>query len=351
MYELRLINMMIFNREEFPTTEAELEKAEHMWGTRFPEEYRSFLLEHNGGQVYPNIPRIPATTTWELWSVTRFCSVGDLVLQKHHLMSYTYNDEHEAADLERFNLSADQLLAIAQGERGCYYMSLSKEQFGQLYYACYQDWDGFVQIKTRSFREFLHSMQSFDDDEFEGFGMSEKIYDSRYYITPNDPDAGIARFKEVLSFIGDANTSTSEYRLTVTEHYAGECGTTDRRILNYLFSIGGYTKGLLLYVNQFDLIMQLITEYHEDINMPHKGRYPLHYFTSTSYGYLVMHNYKLMDQLLRAGLYLDLTVKDEAGRTVVEKLKILAMEYEKWKDHPTNPVSFISEKINELIMK
>lgn len=340
---------MIFNKEEFATTEAELEKAEQIWGTRFPEEYRSFLLAHNGGQVYPNIPTIPASTTWELWGVTRFCSVGDLILQKDHLMPYTYNDDHEAADLERFNLSVDQLLTIAQGERGSYYMCLSKEQFGQLYYACYQDWDGFVQVETRSFNAFLDSMKPWEDEEFEGFETSEKIYDSRYYATPSDPDAGVNRFKEVLSFIGDANTSTSAYRLTVTEHYTREWSTTARHLLDYLFSIGGYTKGLLLHANQFDLIMLLIREYDEDINMPHKGRYPLHYLTRTDYGYLVMHNYKLMDRLLNAGLSLDLSVQDEAGRTVVEKLRMLAEMYEKWKDYPTNKGGFASERINELI--
>ncbi len=288
---------LIFNQDELPTNSEEIEDAEKIWGVEFPKEYKDFLLQHNGGQVYPNTPSIETTTNCELWCIERFCSVKDLILQKKYPMGYTYVEQHYEENLEPFNISRDDLLTIAVAERGCYYINLSKDQYGQIYHANYQGGDGIAKLKTNSFKEFINSMKPFIDEEFEGFEKTRKVYDSRYFYTPEKPKLGIERFKEVLSFLGSANSKSRESDWTVIQHYAyvNSYDKMGNHLLNYLLENGGKIDGLLLRTKNYDTIKKLIKDYGADFNQAYKEIYPIHMITGISSWATIKENYELLD--------------------------------------------------------
>lgn len=149
---------VIYIKEEFDLKPQDIEHAESLWRKTFPSEYKEFLSRTNGGVPIPNFPTIKADTTWPVWGVERFVSVGDLILQATELMQYTWNDQHQQEALDKYNLKVENLLTFAVAERGCYYMNLDSQDFGQIYYCCYQDWDGLVRMHTSSFAEFTKSL-------------------------------------------------------------------------------------------------------------------------------------------------------------------------------------------------
>lgn len=357
---------LIINRDENDTTLDKIELAETLWESKFPDDFKQFLLKFNGGEVYPNIPTIKATTSsdfWELWNIERILSIDDIILQKKHLMGYTWHDQHELEDLKKYDVSTEFLLTFAVAERGCYYINLDKKQFGQIYYACYQDWDGFVRLETNSFTEFMNSLKKSDYWEFQGFNKSKKIYDSRYFYTPENPNLGLQRFKEVLSYLGDANSKSTDSDLTVIQYYAYFYGTEGNEmnscLFTYLLENGGLLDGLLNRTRDINLIQDLIFNYGTDINTPYKERYPIIDYTDYSSGHSTKQNYYLIDKLLNLNIQVDFNVKDHEGKTALQRLEELVIEYEKWREHDKNfwksrpeMHNFLtSEHINKLLKK
>lgn len=355
------MQQLSFNQEEFPATIEQINQAEKVWGVSFPQEYKSFLLVQNGGEVYPNIPAITFTVSgnWELWGIDRFCSIGDLMLQKQYPMGYTWHTEHDEEVLKKYNLNIEYLLTFAIAERGCYYLNLAEEQYGQIYFACYQDWAGLVKLETRSFNEFLGSLGPSPYFEFEGFQKSRKIYDKRFFYTPMQPELGLTRFNEVLAYFGDANSKGQDSDWTVIQHYANidpydEMGNY---ILDFLLKQGGKTDGLLLKARTIETILKLVKQYGADINQAYKGRYPLQMYTSKSSWAIAKENYELMDKLLQTDIELDLTVKDSQRRTILDLLSAMVVAYEEYraynknqyKNHPHMYQFLTSELIMKLI--
>ena len=354
---------LIFNQEEFPTNEEQIKEAEEVWGTAFPEEYKTFLLAQNGGQVFPNIPSIKTTKKCELWWIERFCSVNDLILQKKYPMGYTYFRHHKEykENLKPYKVSRHDLLAIAVSDRGPYYINLSKKQYGQIYHASYQGGDGFVKLKTKSFNEFLNSFKPFPEAEFKGFEKTRKVCDSRFYYTPEKPQLGMERFKEVLSFLGDANSKARDSDWTVIQHYAhvDPYDKMGNHIFEHLLNHGGNTEGLLLRIKNFATMEKLIKEYGADFNQPYKGRYPIHLITGISSWNTIKVNYELLDKLLNSDIEIDLSIKDQEGRSPIDRMKKMVIEYEKyreydkkfWKSRPENHNFLSSKAILQLIEK
>lgn len=353
------MNKLIFNQDEFPTNIKQIEYAEKLWGIEFPQEYKSFLLKMNGGEIYPNTPSIQSTPECELWWIERFCSVNDLILQKKYPMAYTYIEQHYEEDLEPFNISGNDLLTIAVAERGCYYLSLSPEQYGQIYHANYQGGDGIVKLKTKSFEEFLNSMKPFiEEDEFEGFEKSRKIYDIRYFDTPNNPELGLKRFDEILSILGDANSKARDSDWTIIQYYAyyDQFNKMGKQIFKHLFKPEINMDGLLIRTTDYDVICKLVLEYGQDYNKAYKGRYPIHWITSGSMS-KIKEDYELLDKLLMSDIEIDYSIKDAKGKNVIERIKgmnemynkFVEQEKQRWKTKPEMLNYIISEEINNLV--
>ena len=353
------MNKLEFNQDEFSTSEEQIEYAEKIWGTEFPQEYKSFLLRQNGGEVYPNTPFIETTTECELWWIERFCSTNDLILQKRYPMGYTYIEQHQEEDLEVFNISRNELLTIAVAGRGCYYINLSKEQYGQIYHANYQGGDGIVRLKTRSFDEFLNSMKPYDENyAFEGFNNSRKIYDISYFDTPNNPELGLNRFDEVMAKIGNANSKSRESDWTVIQYYASyrQHNKMKKHIFNHLFKPDINMEGLLRRSMDYEIILQLVLEYGQDYNKPYKGIYPIHCITSGSMS-KIKEDYELLDKLIKSDIEIDYNIKDSKGKNVIERIKEMNEMYKKyierekrrWKTRPEMLNYTISEEINKLV--
>jgi SMI1-KNR4 cell-wall len=361
------------NKDEFDTTLDRIEVAEKFWQNKFPEDYKTFLLKNNGGQIYPNYPSLNATFSSEIWDlegIERFLSVEDLVLQKLYPMGYTYNEYHEESVLgrynlnlkDKFNVNLDFLMTIAVAERGCYYINLDPLQFGQIYFANYQGGDGFVRVETNSFTEFINSLRPYryaEKDFVNIFSTTKKVYDIRFFHTPNNPELGLQRLKEVLSFLGDANSKSTPSDWTVIQFYAYSWFTNemDRRILIFLLENGGKIDGLLNRTRDIQTIKLLITKYHANINQEYNGRYPLLEYTGWGSTNSVKENYELIDKLLDLNLNIDFSITDDKNQNIIERLRLLALEYEKnkafsleqWKDYPHMHTYITSENINKLI--
>ena len=69
-------------KEEFDTNRETIAKAESLWDKNFPKEYVEFLLENNGGVVYPNNPNLGPENKTEIWPIERFFSIGDIIIQR-----------------------------------------------------------------------------------------------------------------------------------------------------------------------------------------------------------------------------------------------------------------------------
>ena len=350
------------NKDEYPATLDKIELAEALWKSKIPVDFKYFLLRFNGGEIQPNIPSIKATTSsdfWQLWGIQRILSIEDIILQKRYSLGYTWKEQHEEAVLRKYDVNTDYLVTLAIAERGCYYINIDENQYGQMYFACYQDWDGFVRLETKSFDEFINSLRPYPDAQFSAFTKTRKVYDSRYFYTPDKPELGIQRFKEVLEFFGDPNSKAREDDLTVIQHYAysSEFDRMNDYIFNYLLTKGGSIDGLLNRTRNIERIKKLIIEYNADINKSFNGRYPIIDYTGISSWNSVKENYNLIDQLLRLEIPINFDIKDDLGKTAIQRLKEMVIEYEKyreynrnlWKTRPEMHNLITSEPINKLI--
>ncbi|QKX06145.1 SMI1/KNR4 family protein [Aquimarina sp. TRL1] len=321
-------------KEESTISLREIKDAEELWNKKFPSDFKSFLLKYNGGIPYPNHPTIHSENDAELWSIERFLSIGDIIIQKKHPMTYTLHDI-EAEDFVPHNLNNDEILVFAFGDRGIYFMSLQQHQYGQIYFANYSGGDGIVKINTNSFTEFFNSLtiaswyeEEYDPDfDFKELHYSDnKIFQYYFYYTPNDPDLGLQRFKEVFAIYGDIQPPEDGYP-NIPQKYVD-----DRLKLDFLLKQGCSTDGLLLYAKKASTIHYLVEELRLDINKMYKGRYPLQNYLTTTYQAEIKSNYELISELLEMGIEMDWSISgtkidQSVDATMTEKLRLLNDEY------------------------
>ena len=126
------MNSIKIKKEEYDTTRAEIAKAESLWERNFPKDYVKFLLQYNGAVVYPNWPNLGPENNTEIWGIERFLSIGDIILQKYDPVPSS-RIEIEEMYFGDYDLSSQNILVFAQGERGVYFINLAKEEYGQIY--------------------------------------------------------------------------------------------------------------------------------------------------------------------------------------------------------------------------
>lgn len=321
-------------KEEINTNLKEIEKAEQIWKTQFPSDYKDFLLEYNGGVPYPNYPTISSENNSELWPINRFFSIGDVVIQKKYPMTYTLHNIEEE-NFERLNLNKDYLLVFALGDRGEYIMNLYSEDFGQIYFANFSGGDGIIKVNTNSFSEFFGSldMSKWSDEEYDpDFKMTKlyysnnKIFQDYLFHTPKNPLIGFNRFKEVFVVLGDIQPIEDGYP-SIPQKYVH-----DKLKLEYLLEKGCSSDGLLCYAKSVDIIKYLLKERGLDINKIYKGRYPLQNYLTPTNKNEIKKKYELIHELLESGIEMDWSIRGtksdgSSDLSMIDKLKVLRDEY------------------------
>ncbi|UZR96778.1 SMI1/KNR4 family protein [Chondrinema litorale] len=354
------MHRLVFNQDEFSINKEQIEFTEKVLEKEFPQDYRFFLQQYNGAEVFPNTPSLNfisnSDTIW-CFPIERFCSIGDIVLQKKYQMEYTWTKYLEDEVKQYFEIEVDDLITIAVAERGCYYMNLNKNQFGQIYYANYLGENGIAKLETSSFDDFLKHLKPFEGDY--GFEKSRKIYDIRYFDTPSNPALGLKRFDEVLTKFGNANSKSRESGWTVIQYYAyyNQYNIMGKHIFNHLFKPDINMDGILNRSIDFDVISKIVLEYGQDYNMPYNGSYPIHWITSGTMA-KIKEDYELLDKLLKSDIKIDFTIKDANGKNVIDRIRLMHNTYNKyiererqrWKTRPEMLNQFIiSDEINKLV--
>lgn len=295
-------------KEEFDINMDKIREAEKIWEFKFPEEFSAFLLKHNGGVTDICYPTIGAENNAELWEIVRFLSIGDIILQKKYLMEYTWNHEHDEYDLDELNLKKENLLTFAIAERGCYYINLDSS--GQIYFCNYAGGDGIVKVNTNSFKEFVNSLEfpswyevvgTADPKLVKEYNPLYKLRKSRLFETPNQPQLGFERFKEVFEVFGEIEPSEEVYT-QIANHYV-----YDRLKIDYLIERGCSTDGLLCNAPNIETIKYLVEERGLDINKRYNDRYPLQKYLIPGFSG-VQGAYLLISDLLEYGVELDWSV-------------------------------------------
>lgn len=326
--------MIKIKTEEFETNRETIAKAESLWNKNFPKDYVEFLLNNNGGIVYPNHPNLGPENKTEIWAIERFLSIGDIIIQKEHQMTYGLNDVYEE-DLDEFNLSINDIVVFAKGDRGVYFFNLDEDEFGHIYIANFSGGDGITKTCATTFRQFINSlgMAEWDDQEFNpNFTFSNKFHSgikamqSYMFNTPENPNLGFQRFKEVFDYY-DKNTSTEDGYKGIAYKYVD-----DRLKLNYLLEKGCDTNNLLRGAKKAETIEYLVKELKLDINRMDNDRYPLQNYLIDRPDCYAKQNYELIDELLKRDIPLDWSInaktydgKDEPP--MVEKLLTLHKKY------------------------
>ena len=315
-------------QEELDTNLEEIQKVEKIWGTPFPSEYKDFLLKHNGGVPYP-------TNVKNFWPIERFLSLGDIEIQKlYPTMTYTLHDIEEE-DLEPHQLSSDEILVFALGERGIYFLNLNPNDYGQLYFANFSGGNGIEKMNTNSFSDFLNSLDipEWSDEKYDpNFQFTKlhysgnKIFQSHLFYTPNNPELGFKRFKEVFEMLGDIQPPETGYP-NIPQKYVH-----DKSRLEYLLEKGCKTDGLLRYARKAATIKYLVEEKGLDINKRYKGRYPLQTYLTTTSTYDIKVKYELIAELLELGVEMDWSIKGtqvdgNPDLPMIEKLRVLHEKY------------------------
>jgi len=321
-------------KEEFDTSRAEIAKAESLWDKNFPKDYVEFLLQNNGAIVYPNWPNLGPENKTEIWGIERFLSIGDIILQKHDQIP-SARIEIEERYITDYNLSSQNILIFAQGERGVYFFNLAKEEYGQIYIANFAGGNGISKTSAKSFNEFLNSLDVPEWDE-EGintnFEFSNefrnwlKVFQSSMFYTPNNPELGLERFKEVFEYTKHVYPREDGY-VAISRKYVN-----DRMKLEYLLKNGCSTEGLLLDAMNIDTVKFLVQNLKLDINKAYGNRYPLQRYLSPMSTADTKRCYQLIHELLEEKINLDWSVQGEnyngeLDLPLFEKLKNLNSKY------------------------
>ena len=340
-------------KEEFSCTIDEIAHLETQIGFKFPNDYKQFLLEFNGGSVLPTQPDHSKSKVY-IFPIERFFSVGDLslpnisnLIEIKQLIKEDYNDSLQKIDV-------DKLLFIAICERGHIAINCDYKNYGQICYINFSGGEGLEISDFKSFTELLNSLVHFDPEEpFDIYAVEEyqplKIFEFSMYYFWNDgfQKQTLQRFVEVLNFYGDPNTVNPIKNYSVVEHYinnpivleyllenGGKVPEKLKRVNNIesikiLKDRGANLDGLLLTSRNFKVIKFLIEEVKQDINQQYEGEYPMiaQTWLSPSSANSKIKQFELIKDIASLPIEINLTLKDDEGRTVKERIEILKNEY------------------------
>jgi len=90
--------------------------------------------------------------------------------------------------------------------------------------------------------------------------------------------------------------------------------------LKYLVSKGASVQGLLNSTRNIETIKFLVEECNQDLNNPFEAVFSAHSRVV---------QYELIEDVLNLGHEIDLSVKDEKGRTIKERIDLIKIEYDK----------------------
>lgn len=347
-------------QEEHQISEFELQEFEKIKRFNLPEDYRNFLLKYNGGVVHPSTPKKS-----DIFPIERFYSLGDMKLGV--IANQREIREHVKYDIanRNYNLDFNKLLFIGVCEIGNLLIYCGEEDYGAIYKTNYSGGEGLLKSRFSSFSELLNNLKwSGDGDDKEYFFDEEKAqrlptdkvftFDYLFYWEEDVKEESFKRFKEVLDFYGHPNKefttyySSGEEKEDVVSYYINE-----PKILEYLLSIGGKTSepikdlsnleslkvllahnanlnGILNSTRSFEVIKFLIEEDKQDINLPYNGEYPLMNLTNVDDFYSAqgrIYQYELLENIFSLGHQINLTIEDEKGRTIKERIEIIKERY------------------------
>ena len=322
---------LVFYKEEFDTTIEKIEEAEAIWGAKFPEDYKKFLLKYNGCRVFPDYPKVKLDREHTTWPIERFLSVEDLVLQKKCYMYYTWTQDLDPLDWDEYNLDPNRLITIAIAERGIFYINLKQDNYGQIYYSCPQD-VGLVKVHVNNFNEFLNSIDFLiEEDRDEPFDYHEyferyfKIHSSTPYHSRDNTDLTFDRFKETLSYLIE-NPPKNGSILDVIFLLRQE----DFRVYEFLAEKEFSFNEFLAYSNSKEFLQYIIHKKGLDINKPYKGIYPLIKYTDISEleSGEFLHRYHLIENLLSLEIELDFSVDGQNGNLIKSNIELMESRLE-----------------------
>lgn len=348
----------IILRDELPTTEERITSFEETHRIKFPDDYRKFLLNYNGGVVVPNYPKSKNLKTG-IFPIERFYSIQDIEFGEIYNQKEIRDYVKEDVENYGFQIEFGKLIFIGVCERGNIHLYCGENGYGEIYYSNYSGGEGLEKTGLSSFTELLNSLSSFDEDwKFDRDNplyknwQSDKIFTFDYYFYWSDDvkEQSLERFKEVLLSYGAPNKVHKFKKTDVVNYYLNypvilkyliETGATYPEKLNrvnnleslkFLVSKGANVQGLLNTTINIETIKFLVEECNQDLNNPFEGNYPLLNLTNVE-GVFSAHSrvvqYELIEDVLDLGYEVDLSIKDEKGRTIKERINLIKTEYDK----------------------
>ena len=332
----------IFYRQDSRITEDEIQSIELLYSKSLPIEYKEFLLEHNGGGCYPNYPVIKIAQEREIWNIDMFYSLGDLVVNKHNAENDKYPIHfHQPDDLAKYGLMNENLLPFAIAERGWYFMNLSEDQFGQLYFCNYSGGEGIVDLEMNSFHEFTDSLgfPEWDDSEYDHDRINQvsshipgKVTMPKYFKTPSKPEIGLNHFKNCYRYFVSKNPPENRMK------YLASSYVNYREIVNFLIDEGHNASQLLFGRGiNFESIQFIVSELGIDINEPYEDRFAIHSILTPESQANIKVKYQLIHDLIQSGIKIEWSVigkqfHDGENITALERLKLLNSSYRKYEE-------------------
>ncbi len=297
-------------KEEFDAKQSDIKYAEEVWGASFPKEYKDFLLKFNGGIIFPDFPKIKIDSEWQLWPINRIFSIGDLILQKEGKMNYPCLPPQGEYNQIKYDVDFEKLITFAEAERGLYYLNLDSNDFSQIYFACYSDWDGFVRVETNSFNEFINSLKSYSGQKSIKYpsGEGNKVYKKWLFESETAPNLGLKRFSEVYDYYKTNLEDGSAYR-SVIQHYTNY----PPNFLEFLIKKGEDIEGLLISAKKIEMIKPLIENHGLDFNKPYNGIFPIQVLTGID-EITYKSDFELIHKLLENNIEIDWNVKLDTSK-------------------------------------
>lgn len=320
-----------FFPDELPASPEFISQVEQELQLIFPPDYRQFLLEHNGGVIWPNhLNNEHSDDEWEHTWIERLLSVQDL------LFARLYNTDDYLIELineeeaEKYPIDLDKLIVIAHCVRGVFQLYLGAEDYGRVYFSNYSDGQGFNRTDYSSFQVLLESLTPWDEEEDLPYNIDGKIFETNWFWAHEQINLG--RFQELLqAYGGDPNKIHPIWRKNVIQQYIDY-----PEIRTYLLSIGAKLDGCLVNARSIPTLQFLLEEGKLNINEPYSGKYPLHEFTKVSSYYESCRNYDLMQYLFKHHQKLDLSITDHEGRSVIDRYQRLEHFIQNWEQKKGN---------------
>ena len=320
-----------FFPDEPPASPEFISQVEQELQLRFPPDYRQFLLEYNGGVVWPNhLNNESSDDEWEHTWIERFSSVQDILFACRY-DTYNWLEELIKEDeADKYAIDLSKLLVIACCVKGNFLLYLGEEDYGWVYFANYSDGQGFNRTDYSSFQVLLESLTLWDDEEELPPYIDGKIFDSNWFWA--NEQVNLDRFQELLlAYGGDPNKTHHIWKKNVIQQYIDY-----PEIRTYLLSIGAKLEGCLVHTRSIPTLQFLLEEGKLDINEPYSGKYPLHVFTEISSYYSSCGNLEIMNYLLKTHQKLDLSITDHEGRSVIDRYQQLEHFIQNWEQRRGN---------------